>query len=286
VPEHATAHEEKKVNLIEGLLLGGAIASAYSADRVQKKSAYSEGVKLTRRSLLAAFVLGLSLMAMPCRAGATYITAAINWPGGKAQFFLSDGTYIRYDVASDQADPGYPKAVTNSTWPGMGGYGGQIIAAASSLDSRKAYFFLANGSYIRYDIASDRADSGYPQPITDKTWPGLGPYATLLYGALNWSDNKLYFFLSDGSYIRYDLKADRVDAGYPQPITKATWPGLAMYASHIAGSINWSNGKAYIFFDDGRYVRYDIGADHVDEGYPQPINSKTWPGLYTFFRRP
>jgi hypothetical protein len=215
-----------------------------------------------------------------------FITAAINWTGGKAQFFLSDGTYVRYDMNSDHADAGYPKPVTDSTWPGMGAYGRQIIAAANSLDGKKAWFFLSNGTYLRYDIDHDRTDPGYPQPVTNQNWPGLAPFAKSLFGALNWSNNKVQFFLNNGTYVRYDLKADRMDAGYPQPITQTTWPGLAPYASHIAGSINWTNGKAYIFLDDGRYVRYDIAADRVDAGYPQPINSKTWPGLNTFFRQP
>jgi hypothetical protein len=240
---------------------------------------------MTRSILAGLSFLGLSLLVTPCWADKSYITAAINWPGGKAQFFLSDGTYVRYDIASDRADPGYPKPVTDSTWPGMGAYGRQIVAAINSLDGSKAYFFLANGTYLRYDIGSDSVDPGYPLAITDQTWPGLAPYATRLFGALNWSNNKVQFFLSGGSYVRYDLQADRMDAGYPRPITQSTWPGLAPYASHIAGSINWTNGKAYIFFDDGRYVRYDIAADRVDDGYPLPINSNTWPGLHTFFRR-
>jgi hypothetical protein len=60
-----------------------------------------------------------------------YITGALNGPGGKAQFFLSDGTYIRYDVAADRADPGYPKPVTDRTWPGMGRYGRHAAGSAA-----------------------------------------------------------------------------------------------------------------------------------------------------------
>ena len=97
--------------------------------------------------------------------------------------------------------------------------------------------------------------------------------------------DKIQFFLNDGTYIRYDTRADAVDAGYPKPITQSTWPGLAPYASHIAGAINWGGGKAYFFLDDGRYLRYDIAADGVDAAYPKPINDRTWPGLHGYFRR-
>jgi hypothetical protein len=237
-------------------------------------------------SLLAtlAFV-GLGIVAAPARADQAFITAAVHWPNGKAQFFLSNGSYVRYDIKADRADPDYPKPVNDDNWPGLGAYGRAIIAAVNALDPNKVYFFLADGTYIRYDIMKDRVDNGYPKPVNNQTWPGLANYATRLYGALNWENDRIQFFLNDGSYIRYDLRADRVDDGYPRPITHATWPGLAPYAAHLAGAINWNNGKAYIFLDDGRYLRYDIGVDRVEAGYPKLINDKTWPGLHRYFRR-
>ncbi len=235
--------------------------------------------------VLTVFTFCFGIVAPPAGAAQAFITAGINWPGGKAQFFLSDGTYVRYDVTSDRADPGYPKPVTDKTWPGLGAYGRQIIAATNGRDADKAYFFLSNGTYLRYDIKADRVDGGYPKPVDNGTWPGLAPYATKLYGALNWSNGKIQFFLNDGTYIRYDIRADRVDDGYPKPIDRNTWPGLAAYAPHLAGAINWKNGKAYIFLDDGRYIRYDIRADRVDEGYPKSVNEANWPGLHTYLRR-
>jgi len=170
----------------------------------------------------------ISLVTTPCRADGAFITAAINWPGGKAQFFLSDGTYVRYDIAADRADPGYPKPVDDGTWPGMGGYGTKIIAAFNTRDN-KAIFILSTGDYLRYDIASDRVDPGYPRPVNDETWPGLEPFASSISGAINWANGKVYIFFSDGRYVRYDIAADHVDAGYPKPINEQTWPGLNTY---------------------------------------------------------
>lgn len=228
---------------------------------------------------VAALVLASLVHAQP------FVTGAINWPGGKTQFFLSDGSYVRYDHEADRADPGYPKPVNDETWPGMGRYGRMIIAATNGRGGGKAYFFLSDGSYLRYDIKADRVDPGYPQPVDNKTWPGLQRHARDLYAALNWPRGKIQFFLNNGTYIRYDVAADRVDEGYPKAVDSGTWPGLAPYASRISAAVNWRNGKAYFFLDDGRYLRYDIGADRVDDGYPRRIDESTWPGLHGFLRR-
>lgn len=213
-----------------------------------------------------------------------YITGALNWPGGKVQFFLSDGSYVRYDVAADRADAGYPRPVTDQTWPGLGRYGRDIQVAFNGPDPNKVYFFLTNGTYLRYDIRNDSVDAGYPQPINDKSWPGMGRHAGKFYAALNWPGGKVQFFLSNGTYVRYDLRADRVDPGYPQRITNATWPGLAEYEARITSAVNWKNGKAYFFLVDGTYLRYDIADDEVEDGYPKRIDARSWPGLYSYFR--
>lgn len=236
-------------------------------------------------SLATLILLAVSSIAAQAAFAQTYVSAAITWPGNKAQFFLSDGTYVRYDVKADTADEGYPKPVNNKTWPGMGAYGKQIAAAVRGGDPNKAFFFLTDGSYLRYDVKDDRVDEGYPKPITNKTWPGMGKYATKIISAINWPGDKVQFFLSDGTYIRYDLKADSVEEGYPKAINNSTWPGLAQYSSKLAGAINWNGSKAYFFLEDGRYLRYDIKDDRVDEGYPKATDEKTWPGLYGYFRR-
>ena len=104
--------------------------------------------------------------------------------------------------------------------------------------------------------------------MDERASPGLGRYATSIYGALNWSTNMVLFFLDDGTYIRYDTRTDRIDAGYPKTINPSTWPGFSAYADHLTGGINWLDGKAFVFLDDGRYLRYDIDPDQVDVGYP------------------
>ena len=236
-----------------------------------------------KRSLFSGLLLLCAMaVAAPLAIAQTYVTAAINWPGNKVQFFLSDGTYVRYDTAADRADDGYPKPVDDTSWPGLGFSGRNIIGAFTGLNG-KAYFFFTDGTYSRYDIAADHADAGYPKRVSDENWPGIGIVGPSISGTLNWTDNKVQFFVNDGQYLRYDLVADKMDGGYPQKITNKTWPGLEKYATLITAAVNFQNGKAYFFLGDGRYLRYDIAADHMDPGYPMQVTAENWPGLYAVF---
>jgi hypothetical protein len=93
-----------------------------------------------------------------------------------------------------------------------------------------------------------------------------------LDAAVEWGNGKAYLFKST-QYVRYDIKADRVDPGYPKPISE--WTGLP-WTNGIDAAVNWGNGKAY-FFKGAQYVRWDISADRVDPGYPKSISE--WTGL-------
>jgi hypothetical protein len=93
-----------------------------------------------------------------------------------------------------------------------------------------------------------------------------------------WPNGKVYFFKGP-QYMRYDVKTDKVDAGYPQTI-QGNWPGWpASFAGGIDASVMWTTGKVY-YFKGNQYIRYDIVADRVDGGYPRPI-AGAWPGLWT-----
>jgi hemopexin len=144
----------------------------------------------------------------------------------------------------------------------------------------KAYFFLQH-KYLRYDIGGDRADPGYPLPISGN-WQGLeeAGFAGRVDAIINWGNGKAYVFSLD-KYLRFDLLTDTTDPGYPKPIA-GNWPGLAEagFAQRVGAGVNWGNGKVYMFnlFMPDQYVRYDIGADRVDPGYPRPI-AGNWPGV-------
>lgn len=157
--------------------------------------------------------------------------------------------------------------------------GSAAIRTTLDWDATRSYFFLKDGSYVRYNQTLDRADSGYPQPVTDGTWPGLAAYKDLLVGGFSKDASTAYFFLSDGRYLRYNKSSDKVDAGYPKAIDNGSWPGLGAYATQIAATLRWTGSKVQIFLKDGRYLRYDLTADKVDTGYPKAVNDSSWPGL-------
>ena len=99
------------------------------------------------------------------------IDAIANWGNGKVYFFKGS-EYIRYDIATDRTDPGYPKPINQANWPGIPWTGG--IDALANWGNGKAYFIKA-GQYISYDIRADKADPGYPKPLSAKNMPGNRP---------------------------------------------------------------------------------------------------------------
>jgi len=153
----------------------------------------------------------------------TNLDCALNGQGpfaGKLYLFKGN-QYVRYDWATDRADPGYPKPIAGN-WPGLpASFTNSISAAVSGMAgfAGKAYFFKG-GEYVRYDWATDKADLGYPKPITGN-WRGLSAgFTSNLDCALNGQGpfaGKLYFF-KGGQYARYDWATDKADTGYPLPI--------------------------------------------------------------------
>ena len=138
-------------------------------------------------------------------------------------------------------------------------------------------FFFAGGLYARYDKPRDRVDDGYPLPIGGN-WPGMAKagFANGLDAAVNWGNGKVFF--RGAQYVRYDIAADKVDAGYPLPIAR-NWPGMeeAGFVDLIDADLPWGDGKVFFFRGD-LYVRYDVASDEVDENFPLPI-AEMWPGM-------
>ena len=65
---------------------------------------------------------------------------------------------------------------------------------------------------------------------------------------------------------------------YKQSVSTLVWPGV--WDTGVDATINWGNGKIY-FFKKSQYIRFDIGSNKVDPGYPKDINNSTWPGVWT-----
>lgn len=206
------------------------------------------------------------------------IDAALDWRPTRAQYFRSDDQYVAYAKATDRAFSGYPKPVNNQNWKGLESVASLITAAFKKNDGT-SYFFLTDGRYINYNNILDKVRDGYPLPINEQTWSGLGAYATEISASLKWNGDKVYFFLNDGRYLRFDLSRDEVDPGYPKPVNNDSWPGMAGLGTKIVAAHKWDNHRAYFFLDDNTYVRYNITEDRSEPDYPAVINQQTWPGL-------
>ena len=115
------------------------------------------------------------------------IDAGIVWNNGKAYFFRGS-QYIRYDIANDSVDAGYPKSTAANwgNWPATW----TSIDAAVMWNNGKAYFFRGS-EYIRYDVANDSVDAGYPKPIAGN-WPGL--FTSNIDYAFTYPNGWAYFF--------------------------------------------------------------------------------------------
>jgi hypothetical protein len=180
---------------------------------------------------------------------------------GKVYFF-EGSQYIRYDQATFQQDPGYPRRIAGN-WPDL--WESDIDAATNWGASGKAFFFKGS-EYIGYDLQSDKADDAKP---IGGNWSGV--WDGDIDAAVDWANGKLYFF-KGREYARYDIANDKADDGYPQFI-EGNWDRL--WSEGIDAAVNWGNGKAYFFRGD-EYLSYDIVADTVDSGYPRKIASG-WP---------
>jgi hypothetical protein len=98
------------------------------------------------------------------------LDAAVNWGTGKVYFFKGD-QYVSYDVAADRVDPGYPLSIAEF-WPGMRDAGfAANLDAALNWGNGNVYFFKGS-EYVRYNVADDKVDPGYPVLIR-AAWTGM-----------------------------------------------------------------------------------------------------------------
>ncbi|TRU46416.1 MAG: hypothetical protein EWV49_17050 [Microcystis aeruginosa Ma_QC_Ch_20071001_S25] len=197
--------------------------------------------------------------------------AALNGAGpfaGKCYFFKGD-KYIRYDWSTDKADSGYPKTISGA-WNGLPA--SFVSGFSDAVNGQKQFagkcYFFKGDSYIRYDWASDKMDSGYPIKIVDG-WHGLPVGFTSNFDAIINGNGpfagKCYFFKGD-SYVRYDWAADKVDSGYPKKIAD-NWHLLPTgYTSGFDAALEGDKQFAaygYLFKGD-YYIRYNWANDRAE----------------------
>lgn len=221
---------------------------------------------------------------MPKNARYAVIEGAGSWTG-KLYFFI-DNQYSRYDIDADRIDDGFPQPITAWNFPS-----GFVSGLDAALNGRgpyggKAYFFK-DGQYLRYDWASNSVDDGYPAAVD--AWHLPADFQNGIDAALNGVgqyDGKAYFF-KNSSFVRYDWASDRVDDGYPQPISAWNLPGSLSQQLDAAcnapsnytpedGSGKY-RGKAW-FFKGRQYARYDWATNRADPGFPADIAAWGLPG--------
>lgn len=144
----------------------------------------------------------------------------------------------------------------------------------------KVFFFLG-GHYVRFDLATQRVDAGYPLPLD--RWKLTGELATGVRAAVDGRlgyEGKAYFF-RDGSYTRYDWRGDRIDDGYPLPLSQ--WDLVGSFREGIDAALDGRaayDGKLY-FFRGPQYVRYDWASGRIDPGFPAELSAWNLPYPFT-----
>lgn len=198
-------------------------------------------------------------------------------------YFFKDGEFVRYQKGASQADAGFPKAINEQTWPGLKPYGMDINAALTS--GSRAFFFLSDGRYIQYNLKTSTLLEDFPRAVSDENWRGLAPYAKDISAAIKYNDQYVYFFLSDGRYILYNLYQKRVSPGYPKALDGSEWRGLILSDNHLTSIFPWSNSKIYCFLSNHQYMRWDKQSKYFEKGYPRKLSNENWPSLGDWFTR-
>jgi hypothetical protein len=186
------------------------------------------------------------------------IKSAVAWPNGKAYLF-QDETYSRYNFSTGTLEQSELSIQQN--WPGLRPYRPDALVYWGF---GKAYAFYGD-AYVRYNLGTDGgsegADPEYLPPNTPVkiagNWAGL--WADRVDAAVNWGNGKMYFFRDD-QYMRYDITFDRVDEGYPRPLS--LWGGV--WPDRI-DAVLYQGGRYAYFFKGEEFRRYHVVADTVDQ---------------------
>lgn len=184
---------------------------------------------------------------------------------GEHAYFFSDDQYVRYDVAADGVESGYPRGIAES-WPGL-----PSRVDAPLLWTGGAVYFLHGRHATAYDMVADRAQSDPPQLIAE-LWPGVFPEG--VDAALLWPGGEVAYFFKGSEYVKFDLAVGSVPEGYPRAIAGA-WTGV--FEQGVDAVVLWPDGDVFFFSGDS-YVKYDVAADRAYEGYPRPV-AGSWTGL-------
>ncbi|WP_119393317.1 metallophosphoesterase [Salinibius halmophilus] len=94
---------------------------------------------------------------------AQQVVGALKWNDNRVHLFLSDASYVRVNLAQMSVDSGYPKAISNGTWPGLADYASSIQAVLNH-GYEFADILLTDNRVVRYSIEQDKVVRG-PLPL-------------------------------------------------------------------------------------------------------------------------
>lgn len=137
--------------------------------------------------------------------------------------------------------------------------------------------FINDGDTMSHFIHTDATTTSRPVEISDSHWPELEPYADDIVAAVNLGNDTALFFLQNGEYLKYNLRKQRL-IGQSREM-RGGMSRLKPHAKKIKSAFKWNNDYAFIFLDDGQYLRYNTNKQRIDEGYPKKITNRNWPGL-------
>jgi Hemopexin len=128
-------------------------------------------------------------------------------------------------------------------------------------------YFFDDGFYSGYTWATLQVAPGYPRRVAGN-WPGL-PWTSIdaAVNGVGTFRGKAFFFKGN-QYVRYDWVKNRVDPGYPLPIS--LWGLTGAFANGVDAAVEGMGTFAHYtyFFKGSQYVRYNWNTQQTSSPLP------------------
>lgn len=148
---------------------------------------------------------------------------AVTLMTGPAVYVFKGEEYMRLDKPDLTSNVFYPRLVSSETWPGLFT---DRVAGGFRFNQNNKLYFMRGDRYVRYDIATDRTDPGYPLVINDATWPNLATEPSVTLGPVTAADRgnqtKLITRRRDNVAIPSGTKALRVELIFTRATSSGT----------------------------------------------------------------
>lgn len=186
----------------------------------------------------------------------TQVDAATEWPEKNKVYIFSGNTYVRYDLATDQTDEGYPTFIKDY-WPGIK-YTPEVNAVMK-WDAYNAVYFFMGGNYDKWLIEENQsAGNKFPKSIA-QNWPGI--FTRDIDACMVWYNRHVAVFFKGSQYLEYDMKSEKMRSGFPRKIA-GNWKGLP-WNSGIDAAFTLPNTNKAVLFRGTQYVLLDLARRRV-----------------------